>query len=273
MHKVPLSVVIITHNEEAVLEPAIRSIAWANEIVVVDSGSTDTTTTIATDLGVKVYTNTFENYGKQKKFAVSKTKNNWVFILDADERVSKKLSTSIINTLQNPANSAYYVQRKNYFLGKEVKAEYWNNDRVVRLFDKTKHTISQQKIHEKVVSERSETGTLDGVLHHLSHRSIDELSKKAYIYSKLDAEERLTQNPPTITGWNIVSSAFKYFFEIYILGGGYKDGTEGLLNALILTYQQRILIRSLIWEKQQNPSLESKYQSIEKKLANDRYAS
>jgi len=87
----------------------------------------------------------------------------------------------------------------------------------------------------------------------------------------LDAQERFTQNPPTITGWNIVSSAIKYFFRVYVTGGGYKDGTEGLLNALILTYQQRILIRSMLWEMQQKPSLESKYKSIDTELSKDRY--
>lgn len=271
MTHLPLSVIIITHNEETVLEPAIKSVLWADEIIVVDSGSTDSTTAIAKKLGVKVLTHTFKNYGKQKRYAVSQTKNNWVFILDADERVSKQLAISIISTLENPAKSAYFVKRKNYFLGKQVTAQYWNDDAVIRLFDKTKHMISEQKIHEKVEANTDTTGYLDGYLHHLSHRSIEELSKKAYVYSKLDAEERLTQNPPQITGWNIVSSALKYFIEVYVLGGGYKDGTEGLLNALILTYQQRILIRSHIWEHQQHPSLESKYKKIEAKLAHDRY--
>lgn len=271
MKRKKLSVVMITLNDEAMIEAALQSAVWADKIVVVDSGSTDKTVDIAKKAGAKVFTHTFENYGKQKQFAVSKASNDWVFILDADERISKQLAKSIISTLEKPQKTAYSVQRKNYFLGKEVTAQYWNDDVIIRLFNKKMHSVSDQRIHEAVIAKRSETGSLSGYLHHLSHRSIKELSKKAHEYAQLDAEERLTQNPPTITGWNIISSAIKYFIEVYLLGGGYKDGTEGLLNALILTYQQRILIRSHIWEKQQKPSLEAKYKMIDKELAQDRY--
>lgn len=262
---------MITLNDESIIEAALQSAAWADEIVVVDSGSTDKTVDIAKKTSAKIFTHTFENYGKQKQFAVSKASNDWVFILDADERISKELAESVISTLENPEKSAYYIKRKNYFLGKEVTAEYWEDDVIIRLFNKKMHNVNDQRIHEAVIANTSETGQLDGYLYHLSHRSIKELSKKAHEYAQLDAEERLTQNPPTITGWNIFSSAVKYFIEVYVLGGGYKDGTEGLLNALILTYQQRILIRAHIWEKQQKPSLEAKYKKIDKELVQDRY--
>ncbi|NCS97991.1 MAG: glycosyltransferase family 2 protein [Candidatus Pacebacteria bacterium] len=268
---VPLSVVVIAYNEEAVLEAALKSVAWADEIIVVDSGSTDSTLDIAKKFGAKTISHPFENYGSQKQFAVDQASHTWVFVLDADERVSAPLAESMLSTLKNPFKSAYRIQRKNYFLGREVTAQYWDNDTSVRLFDKTKHSFSKQRIHEKVVAKKSEVEKIKGVLYHLSHRSIAELSKKAHTYALLDAQERFTQNPPTITGWNIVSSAIKYFFRVYVTGGGYKDGTEGLLNALILTYQQRILIRSMLWEMQQKPSLESKYKSIDTELSKDRY--
>lgn len=271
MKNIKLSIVLITLNSEDIITPALQSVAWADEIIVVDSGSTDKTVSIAKKANAKVFTHTFQNYGKQKQFAVSKASNDWVFILDDDERVSKTLAESIISTLEKPQKTAYYVQRKNYFLGKEVTAHYWDEDVIIRLFNKKMHKVSDQRIHEAVIANTSETGKLHGNLYHLSHRSIEELSKKAHEYAQLDASERFTQNPPKITGWNIISSAFKYFIELYITGGGYKDGTEGLLNALILTYQQRILIRAMIWEKQQMPSLEAMYQMIDGDLAKDRY--
>lgn len=271
---VPFTVVIITQNSAELIKNAIKSVYFADEILVIDSGSTDDTVNIAKELGAKVINNTFLNYSQQKQFGIDTAKNDWIFILDSDERVSKELAKSILNALENEHYNAFKIQRKNYFLGKEVRADFWKNDHHIRLFNKNTFELLNQQIHEVIIPKHGGTepvGELTGNLYHITHRSVSELSRKAYEYSLLDAEERIKRNPPTISGKNIVFSALEYFFELYIKGGGYKDGTEGLINSLILTYQQRILIRSLLWEMQQRPNLIKLNQNIDEKLSQNFY--
>lgn len=271
---VPFTVVIITQNSVELIENAIKSAKFADEVLIIDSNSTDGTQDLAKKLEVKVINNTFENYAKQKQFGIDSAQNDWVFILDSDERISKQLAQSVLNALYNETYSAYMVDRKNFFLGKEVMAGFWQDDTHIRFFNRQKYKLLDQQIHETVIpknSEESSVGNLEGELYHISHRSVEELSKKAYEYSILDAQERIKRNPSKITGKNIVFSALTYFFKIFIQGGGYKDGTQGLINSLILTYQQRILIRSLIWEMQQNPSLKTLNKNIDKKLSQNFY--
>ncbi len=261
-----LSIVIITKNSQEQIGDAILSAKFADEVLVVDDYSKDKTVQTAKKLGAKVILNKFKNYSQQKQFAIKQAKNDWIFILDSDEIISKQLASSIYSAIKQNKFSAFKVKRKNYFLGKKVNADFWKKELTIRLFDRKKHKISNRIVHEKILANNNETGFVSGYLLHISHQSIYELSKKAFIYSKPDAEERFKKNPPIITGKNIIFSAIKYFINIYFVGGSYKDGTEGIINSLFMTYQQVILIRSYIWEMQQNPSLKEKNQLLIKHL-------
>ncbi|MDP2753539.1 MAG: glycosyltransferase family 2 protein, partial [Nitrospirota bacterium] len=149
--KIPLSVAVITKNEEKQLPDCLKSVAFADDIVVVDSGSTDRTVEIAKEFGCRVFIEDWKGYGPQKNSAIEKCKYDWIFLLDADERVASELKELIIMVTEKPDADAYSTKRKNYLHGKWLKhSGYWP-DRQIRLVNKTKG-LFQSVIHEKWIT-------------------------------------------------------------------------------------------------------------------------
>ena len=137
-----LSVVIITKNEEKFITDAIKSAIFADEVLVLDSGSIDNTCTISQELGAKVLHQDWLGFGMQKNKAVELASNDWVFVLDADERITSKLQAEILNTLKNPVADGYHVARLNNFFGKDIKHCGLYPDYSTRLFNKNKGKFS-----------------------------------------------------------------------------------------------------------------------------------
>ncbi|NQU88008.1 MAG: glycosyltransferase family 2 protein, partial [Mariniphaga sp.] len=132
-----LTAIIPTLNEEQNIKEAIDSVSFADEVLVIDSFSTDGTVEIAKELKAKVIEYKFDNFSAQKNRAIEKASGKWILLLDADERISKELREEIITLLNsNVVHDAYWVFRKNSFLGKEVRFSGWQNDKVIRLFQK-----------------------------------------------------------------------------------------------------------------------------------------
>ena len=145
-----LSVVIITKNEEKFIGDAIKSAEFADEILLLDSGSTDGTCKIAKKLGAKVENQTWLGFGPQKNSAVDLATNDWVFVLDADERIPSKLCSEIITTLKNPSFDGYFVGRLNNFFGKDIKTCGLYPENSVRLFNRNKGRFNDVLLHESV---------------------------------------------------------------------------------------------------------------------------
>ena len=132
-----LSAVIITYNEEANIKAVLDCLSFADEVVVVDSGSSDRTREIAEAMNARVFQYDFEGYGKQKNRGIEHCKNDWVLILDADERIPESLKTEIQEILKNPGESmAFSIARNNYFMGKRIRFSGWQGDRVTRLINR-----------------------------------------------------------------------------------------------------------------------------------------
>src|SRR5690349_20399684 len=145
-----ISATIITFNEESNIRAACESVAWADEIVVVDSNSTDATRDIAAGCGARVIVNAWPGFGAQKQFAIEQAKYDWVFSLDADERVSDELRQSIAAVQHPPKADGYLVSRRTFYQHRWIRGGGWYPDRQLRLFDRAKVRWKQRHIHESV---------------------------------------------------------------------------------------------------------------------------
>lgn len=221
-----ISAVIICKNEEDNIAGAIESLLWANEILIVDSYSTDSTIAIAKNYPVKIVARAFDNYSNQRNWAIDHTSNEWVIMLDADERVTEPLQKEIMNLLSaSPAHSAYKIFRKNYFMGKRVRFSGWQNDGVVRLFNKSECRYSDKQVHEELVVP-GPVGKLRQKMLHYTYRDLPHYLDKWNSYSWLAAKDRLGRKKK-ITIYHLAVKPAIWFLIQYILKLGILDGKVG----------------------------------------------
>jgi glycosyltransferase involved in cell wall biosynthesis len=218
-----LSVVIITKNSEKYIADAILSAQFADEVVILDNYSTDNTTTIAKELGAKVYESEWLGFGKQKNKAISLAQHNWVFVLDSDERITKELQDEMLTTLQNPTFNGYKVARLNNFFGKNIKYCGLYPDYSIRLFDKTKGKFNDVAVHESV--QITNPGKLQNHMLHLAYTNVEEFTNKQRKYAKLS-----TKKPNKIKA---IFSPIWTFLKFYILRLGFLEGWRGFVIAKI----------------------------------------
>jgi glycosyltransferase involved in cell wall biosynthesis len=216
-----LSVVIITKNEEKFIEDAIKSASFADEVLILDSGSEDKTCEIAKNLGARVEYQKWLGFGKQKQKAVDLANNRWVFVLDSDERITKKLQEEILNELKDPKNEAYFVARLNNFWGKDIKHLGLYPDYSIRFFDKTKAKFNDRDVHESVECE-CKKGYLKHHMKHLAYSSIEEFITKQNRYSSIGAKSNKLK---------ALISPFWTFFKLYFIKLGFLEGWNGFIIA------------------------------------------
>lgn len=226
-----LSVVIITLNAASQLGACLQSAAFADEILVVDSGSTDGTIALAEHYGARVIQQNWLGFGPQKQFAVEAAKHDWVLCLDADERVSPELRTSLENALKAPCTAAFRFARCNRFLGRYLKHGEGYPDWSLRLFDRRQARWSDDAVHEKVVT-RAEIGTLSGDLLHDSAESLASYLTKQNRYTSLAAEMALAAGKRATFG-RIALSPLVRFIKFYLIRQGFRDGLPGFIHIAI----------------------------------------
>jgi glycosyltransferase involved in cell wall biosynthesis len=216
-----LSVVIITKNEEKFIADAIKSASFADEVLILDSGSEDKTCEIAKNLGARVEYQEWLGFGKQKQKAVDLAKNDWVFVLDSDERITKELQNELLEELKNPKNDAYFVARVNNFWGRDIKYLGLYPDYSIRFFDKTKARFNDRDVHESVECE-CKKGYLRNNMHHLAYESIEEFIAKQNRYSSIGAKPNKLK---------ALVSPFWTFFKLYFIKLGFLEGWDGFVIA------------------------------------------
>jgi len=219
-----LSVVIIAKNEEKFIGDAIKSADFADEILILDSDSTDDTCKIAKQLGARVENQDWLGFGPQKNRAVDLAANDWVFVLDSDERISSKLQSEIIAILNNPLCDGYLVARLNNFFGKDIRTCGLYPDYSVRLFNRTKGKFNNVPVHESVQID-GKVNKLKNHMIHLAYDNVDEFVAKQKRYSEL------SQNKKNI--FKALISPCWTFIKLYILKRGFMDGWHGLIIAKI----------------------------------------
>jgi len=227
----PLSVAIITLNAAAQLAACLDSVRFADDIVVVDSGSSDGTVELAERHGARVVQQDWLGFGRQKQFAVDAARHDWVLCLDADERVTPALQAAIENALQNPSAAAFRFARCNRFLGRYLRHGEGYPDWSLRLFDRRQACWSDDAVHEKVLTKAA-IGTLPGDLLHDSAESLAAYLAKQNRYTTLAADMALAAGKRASFG-RIAFSPLVRFVKFYLLRQGFRDGLPGLVHIVI----------------------------------------
>lgn len=227
-----LSVIIITKNEEHTLERCLNSISFADEIIVVDSGSADKTIDIARLFTSKVYSYDWQGYGIQKARALSYAKGDWVLNLDADECLDDDLKKDIITAIQSSNFDAYKIPIRMSFYGKKLKYSS-SPSRHIRLFKKKGAQYSNDIVHEKILlPEHFRIGALNSPIWHDSFKDLNHALFKINRYSSYSAKIR-SKNNSTPSVFSSVLSTLWMFLRCYILQRGFLDGKEGFLFACL----------------------------------------
>jgi len=230
-----LTAIIPTFNEEANIEAAIGSVSFAREIIVIDSYSTDKTVEIARSLNCKIMQREFDNFSSQKNHAIRKASNEWVLLLDADERISPELKNEILHTLKSePEYDAYWIYRNNFFMGREIHYSGWQNDKVIRLFRKSTCRYNGLPVHEEIATIGN-TGFLKNRLNHFTYKNFDNYLGKLNRYAWLQAAE-YDKKVKRITFFHLFIKPGVRLFRHYLLKQGFRDGFAGLVIAWLQSY-------------------------------------
>ena len=226
-----LSVVLITQNAAEQLADCLASVAFADEVVVVDSGSTDGTAALAERYGARVVAKEWLGFGRQKQFAVEQAAHDWVLCLDADERVSPELAASLVRALEAPAAPVYRMARRNRFLGRWLRHGEGYPDWSARLFDRRQARWSDDEVHEKLLYAAT-PGTLEGDLLHESAEDLGRYLEKQNRYTTLAARELHRQGRRAGIAEFALSPLLR-FIKFYVLRLGFLDGLPGLVHIAI----------------------------------------
>lgn len=236
-----ISVVIITLNEEASLPRALDSVAWCEDIVVVDSGSTDRTVEIASARpNCRVTHQDFLGYGPQKRVAVEAAANDWVLSIDADEVLDTRLQEALQDWGRRARGdeTAFWLTRQLNFMGRTFRHGKESRDRVVRLFDRTRANFNEAAIHERVVTD-GPTGSLDGRLVHYSYRNLDEYFEKFNRYTSLMARGMFDQGR-SVSRAGLIARTPVVFLQYYLLRGNLLNGFPGFVWSLLAAHYKTV---------------------------------
>lgn len=241
---IPISVVIVTKDEERDIGDALESVKDFEDIVIVDSFSEDRTVEICKKYTNRIYQQEWRGYARQKQLAVNYAEKPWVLILDADERVTPELKEEIKHLFANPSRTnsngylGFYIPRKNFFLGRWIKYGGWWPDYTIRLFRKDSGYVEEREVHEKIIVKGS-VGYLKNPLEHHTYRSISEYIKKMEAYSTLAAKEFVSKNPepsqPSLIFKMSLNPIFT-FLKMLFLKQGFRDGIHGFILAVLYSF-------------------------------------
>jgi len=229
-----LSVVMIAKDAADLLPDCLASVAFADEIILLDSGSRDATLEIAQAAGAKTFTNTeWRGYGLQRQLAQRYASGDYVLMIDTDERVTAELASAIQETLKAPQpNTVYSIARRNLFLGRFMRHSGWYPDRVIRFYAREQYQYNDNQVHESLNTAGARTLTLKGDLLHLTCRDFASFQRKQLNYATTWAHERHQQGKH-VSFMAIFSHTLGAFFKTLILRAGFLDGKQGLLLAVV----------------------------------------
>jgi glycosyltransferase involved in cell wall biosynthesis len=228
-----ISIFIITYNEERIIRKCLEKLLWADEIIIVDSGSTDKTVEICKEFGAKIVYNKFENFGKQKQFALSLTKNDWVLSLDADEILSNFLINEILN-FDLVSFEGYRIPRTHVFLNKIFKYGAENKKPILRLFNKNHGQFNHNIIHETIIVDGA-IGNLKGEMLHYTVFDISTAIQKQIKYALLGGEQYFENNRGVSTFKVVVKFPFD-FIRYYFIHRNFLNGYEGFVWSLFSAF-------------------------------------
>lgn len=262
-----ISAIVLTKNEEDRIKACLKSLQWVDEILVVDSESTDKTTLIAKQCNAKALVRKFDNYVNQKNWAMQQISGDWVLYIDADERVLKPLQDEIRELIINNKYSALALSRRNIIFGQEKKYGPFWPDWIIRLVKKDDFTGWKGNVHE-TITFKGQLGYTKNSLLHLTHRNVDQVITKNLLWSKIDAKLRDESHHPKMSSWRFLRILFGELINQGVIRRGFFNGTVGTIDAILQTFS---LVTTYIrlWETQQSKPLDQIYQNIDNKLIED----
>ncbi len=226
---VSVSVIVITRDEEHVIANCLESVDWADEVVVLDCGSTDRTVEICRTCTDRVYETDWPGFGIQKNRALSHARCDWVLSLDADERVTPALAEEIRAHLPHSQVNGLIIPFQSSYLGRTMRHGDWRNEKHLRLFRRSAGRFSDDPVHERLIVD-GEIGTLENPILHHSFANLEEVLDKVNRYSTAGAERRFARGQRSSL-FKALSHASWTFFSGYVLKAGFLDGREGFLLA------------------------------------------
>lgn len=244
-----LSIIILTKNSEPTLADCIEKVRpLADELLVVDSGSSDRTQEIAKMLGAHVVEHDMKDFADQRNFALKQAKGDWVLYLDSDEFATKKFCDEVRHVIKNYPEDAhvagYFIQRKTYYLGRD-----WGIiDQVQRLFYVPKFIEWYGAVHE-TPKVKGSLGTIHSPINHYTHWNLSQMLNKTNEWSEHEARLRFDANHPKMTPLRFVRVIATGFLSSYFKNNGYKNGTEGMIESIYQGYSMFVTYAKL-WEMQ-----------------------
>jgi glycosyltransferase involved in cell wall biosynthesis len=222
-----VTAVVPTYNEESKIGECLESLRWADELVVVDSYSTDATVRIARNLADRVELHRFEDFSSLKNRCVQAASHRWVLLLDADERATPRLRGEIRAVLSAPSHAGYWIPRVNHFLGRRIRRAGWGGQKVLRLFERDRGRYTDRAVHERL-SLDGDAGYLTSPLLHYPYESLDEYWRKSQTYARMSAQELFRGGRRGGLG-SLLFRPGARFLRMYLLQMGILDGAHGLL--------------------------------------------
>jgi glycosyltransferase involved in cell wall biosynthesis len=242
---IPVSVAIITKNEERNIGDALESIRDFEDIVVVDSFSEDRTAEICRRYTPRVYQHAWEGFAKQKQKAIDLTAKEWVLLLDADERVTPELKSEIARKISAGHIAGFYLPRKNFFLGKWIRHSGWWPDHTLRLFRKEVSRMQPREVHERVIVS-GPLEYMENPLEHHTYRTLSQYVCKMESYSSLSAGESSDKGARVL--WSMVVHPPFTFLRMFLMRQGFRDGVHGFVLAVLYSFYT-FLKYAKTWEK------------------------
>ena len=240
-----ITAIIPTFNEEIHIEHSIKSVDFVDEILIIDSFSTDATVALAKKHRVKVVQRAFDDFSSQKNYAIDLAKHEWIYILDADERVTAGLRKEILNIDEKNNEFVGFFVRRNFYIGNQlVKYTGYQRDKVIRLFKKSKCRYNGVKVHETIEANGS-IGFFKHKVDHFSFRNFGHYISKQQLYAKIQAQQ-LYKNGQKVTLFHLFIKPVVAFVIHYLIRLGFLDGSNGFLISKIHAY--RVLYRYMnLW--------------------------
>jgi len=252
---IPLTVMVTCFNEEACIRGCLESVSWADEILVVDSFSTDRTLEIAAEFSPRILQHAYENAAAQKNWAIPQARHEWVLIVDCDERVTPELREEIRTLLSgSPTQDGYWIRRHNDLFGKRIRY-VWGKDRVLRLFRRDVGRYEAKRVHAHIRLEKA--GILKAALEHDSIRSMEKWTLTINRYTTWKARDKFERGARWAGLACVVRPPLR-FFKDFILRRGILDGWRGFVIAAMSAHAEFLMSAKLLvlcLNKRQNPSV------------------
>lgn len=259
-----LSIIIITKNEENRIQACLESVKWANEIIVVDQGSTDRTLEIVKQYNAKIFHSDSDDFSERRNLGAEKASGDWLLYIDADERVSAGLKDELFNIFEDSKYSAYAVSRQNIIWGEYKTYGPFYPDWVIRLLHKAHFKKWVGKVHEYPQFD-GELGYTKNSFIHLTHRNVEQVILKNLEWSKIDAKLRFDAHHPNMSGWRFLRIFITETWNQGVVRKGFFNGSVGVIDSLMQTF---FLLTSYVrlWEMQQKKPLNQTYDDLDRNM-------